>query len=126
MIKSKEKNNKLRNIFFPTNVEIEEKMMQMVKLKEKLLADRNKNIKLIKKDNNLFCAEPFGSFIGDCESCSHYCDLCEGFVTGGYCTVHNVSCGYGFTCRDNDSKHNKGWDEFENMKNKDIKDILNA
>lgn len=113
-----EKYNNFRRIFCPTESEIKQDVEQLRKLKREFLDSRNKNIILIKKENNLFCATPFGAFIGDCESCSHYSDLNRGFITGGYCILHNMSCGYGFICKDNDSKDNIGWEEFKKIQRK--------
>ena len=113
-----EKHNNFRRIFCPTESEIKQDAEQLKKLRRKLLDDRDKNITLIKNESNLFCTDPFGSFIGDCECCSHYNDMDRGFITGGYCILHNMSCGYGFICKDNDSKDNIGWGEFEKIQRK--------
>lgn len=77
---------------------------------------KSKFMILVKYEGILFCSEPFGSFSGDCENCSHYDDPNKGFITGGYCTLHNIACGYGFICKDNDSDINNGWEEFEKIK----------
>lgn len=59
--------------------------------------------KLVKNNDVLYRSEPFGDFDTDCETCQQYLDngnMCE----GGKCKLHNISCGYGFTC--NDYKNN--------------------
>lgn len=106
----------LRKILCPTEEENKKVDKQIEKLKEELLVDRNKKISLVNKEDHLFCSKPFGAFIGDCESCSYYRDSNRGFITGGYCMLHNITCGYGFICKDNDSEENNGWNEFENIK----------
>lgn len=57
-----------------------------------------------KHDNALIISDPFTGFIGDCEFCKHYDDI-SNLTTGGYCLLHHVNCGYGFTCKDNTSKY---------------------
>ena len=57
-----------------------------------------------KHDNGLIVSDPFTGFIGDCEFCKHYDDI-SNLTTGGYCLLHHVNCGYGFTCKDNTSKY---------------------
>lgn len=113
-------NDKFRRAFCPTETEIKQDEERFKKLRKELLDYRNKKIILIKKEGNLFCAHPFASFLGDCEGCSNYCDTNRGFITGGHCTLHNIQCGYGFICKDNDSKDNIGWEEFEKIKKKEI------
>lgn len=83
--------------------------------------ERRKQIRLIKEGDTesaapLYCAEPFGGFTGDCEFCGYYRASPFRFVTGGDCVKHKRACGYGFTCKDNTSGHNNGWDEFEKIK----------
>lgn len=112
--------NKFRRAFCPTESEIKQDEGQLKRIRKKLLDDRNKKNVLIKKGGNLFCAYPFTSFVGDCENCSNYCDTNRGFITGGHCTLHNIPCGYGFICKDNDSKDNIGWKEFEKIQKKVI------
>lgn len=93
----------LRKIFFPTEAEIKIQEKMMEEIHNKCVDDR-KNVKLVPyKDSLLYCREPFGSFLGDCCYCSHYDD--GGSVTvGGRCTLYGVNCGWGFTCKDNDSE----------------------
>lgn len=79
--------------------------------------NRKQMIHLVKEDRFLYAARPFESFIGDCESCSHYMKSPYDFVEGGDCLLHHVSVGYGFICKDNDSEENIGWKEFERIKN---------
>lgn len=57
-----------------------------------------------KYNNGLIVSDPFTGFIGDCEFCKHYDDI-SNLTTGGYCLLHHVNCGYGFTCKDNTSKY---------------------
>ena len=53
--------------------------------------------KLVKYGDILYKLEPFGDFDEDCETCQNYRD--GGNMTdGGDCKLHNISCGYGFTC----------------------------
>ena len=57
-----------------------------------------------KYNNILYVSDPFDGFIGDCEFCKHYDDI-SNLTTGGYCLLHHISCGYGFTCEDNTSEY---------------------
>lgn len=53
--------------------------------------------KLIRCGDILYESDPFGDFDRDCETCQLY--LSGGnMITGGKCKLHNISCGYGFTC----------------------------
>lgn len=85
------------------------------------MLEKRKNIRLVKDhaaDGSaapLYSADPFGGFTGDCECCDHYRASPFAFVTGGDCTKHRRGCGYGFTCKDNTSDRNNGWDEFERI-----------
>lgn len=51
----------------------------------------------------LYESDPFCEFIGDCCSCSNYKKSEYSFVEGGDCLAHHITCGPGFTCKDNDS-----------------------
>ncbi len=55
--------------------------------------------KLIRHNAILFISEPFGDFNKDCETCEQYLDS-GNMSEGGKCKLHNISCGYGFTCKD--------------------------
>lgn len=77
---------------------------------------KRKKLKLVKDGRFVYAASPFQSFVGDCESCSHYMRSPYDFVEGGDCLLHHVSVGYGFICKDNDSEENIGWKEFERIK----------
>ena len=111
--------NRLRDIFNPSP----EKQREMDEFVERCRAknlERRKQIRLVRADDKesdapLYCAEPFGGFTGDCEFCDHYCASPFAFVTGGDCRKHKRGCGYGFTCKDNTSDRNNGWDEFERI-----------
>lgn len=84
---------------------------------DKLIQDcikRRENIRLVKR-GDLYMSEPFGTFVGDCDSCSHSYGQC-GVSEGALCDKHHITCGYGFTCPDNDSEQNVGWEEFEKIK----------
>lgn len=117
--------NRLRDLFADTFNPSPEKRRQqeefMARCQEEAL-DRRKQIRLVKdyEDDGsaapLYASEPFGGFWGDCERCDHYCASPFSFVTGGDCMKHRRSCGYGFTCKDNTSDCNNGWDEFERIK----------
>lgn len=95
------------------------------------LMERRKHIRLVKNEDAyglapLYKAEPFSGFMGDCEYCDHYADPNRGFIIGGNCRKHRWrGCGYGFTCKDNTSPRNEGWDEFERIKKEGLcwKDI---
>lgn len=106
--------NSFSEIFYPTEAEIKKYEKQLEGIRNRLLENRDK-IKLEKYNENIFSSKPFQPFIGDCESCSHYQDSNKGFVTGGYCKLHSISCGYGFICKDNDNKDNIDWNEFKNI-----------
>lgn len=113
-------NNRLRKIFFPNKQEIEKFKQQLLQEQKKSIERRNK-IKLIKCNNILFVSEPFNTFMGDCEQCSHYLNSPYDFVTGGDCLLHNIPCGYGHICKDNDSHYNDDWKEFIKVKKGDEK-----
>lgn len=110
-----------RDIIFPSP-EQERNFEELVArcLEEGL--ERRKQIRLVRENDTeaespLYCAEPFGGFTGDCEFCDHYSPSPYSFVTGGDCKKHmGRGCGYGFTCKDNTSERNIGWDEFEKIK----------
>lgn len=93
-----------KKIFRPTDEEIKTQEKFLEKLHNQFIEDR-KNVKLVqdKKDPFLYHREPFGSFLGDCRSCSHYIDG-DGITEGGWCKLCGSGCGYGFTCKDNDSE----------------------
>ena len=55
--------------------------------------------KLVNHNDILYKSEPFGDFDKDCETCQNYRDGVN-MSTGGNCKLHNISCGYGFTCDD--------------------------
>lgn len=92
-----------RKVFFPTEEEIEAQEKIFEEIHNKCVEDR-KNVKLVStKDPFLYRREPFSSFLGDCTYCSYYVD--GGAMTeGGWCKLCGVDCGWGFTCKDNDSK----------------------
>ena len=95
--------NSLRKIFFPTEEELKEQERRFEEIHNDLLEDR-KTVKLVQTDRSfLFCREPFKSFLGDCCFCSHYIDG-GGMTEGGWCKLCGEGCGYGFTCKDNDSE----------------------
>ena len=108
--------NKLRDIF---NTGTNEGFMNKVnELREKCLELRM-GIRLVrcndkKSEPILYHAEPFCGFIGDCDYCAHVIQF-PGFVTGSHCGKHNIGCGFGFTCKDNTSMENAGWDEFKRI-----------
>lgn len=86
--------------------------------------EKRKQIHLVKENDTesdapLYCADPFTGFTGDCEFCDHYCPSPFAFVTGGDCMKHGRGCGYGFTCKDNTSDRNNGWNEFERIQKED-------
>lgn len=93
-----------RKAFFPTEEEIKAQEKILEKLHNRCVEDR-KNVKLVPtKDPFLYCREPFGGFLGDCTYCSHYASNNVGFSDGGWCKLCGVDCGWGFTCKDNDSE----------------------
>ena len=112
--------NRLRDTIFPS----QEKKREMEEFVARCRAEnleRRKQIRLVRandtdSDAPLYCAEPFSGFTGDCEYCDHYCASPFAFVTGGDCMKHGRGCGYAFTCKDNTSPYNDGWDEFEKIK----------
>ena len=92
-------------IFHPTEEEIKAREKFLEKIQNERIEDRN-NVKLVQKEDSvLYHREPFNSFLGDCRSCSHYVDPNVGFVEGGDCALHGIGCGWGFTCKDNDSEY---------------------
>ena len=91
-------------LFLPTEEEINAQEKMLAEIHSKCVEDR-KNVKLIPtKDPFLYCREPFGRFLGDCTYCSNYVDPNVGFAEGGWCKLCGVDCGWGFTCKDNDSE----------------------
>ena len=97
-------NDKFRSIFFPTEEEIKEQEKFLEELHNKQVEDR-KNVKLVlSSDGVLHCREPFSSFLGDCCSCSHCYGNHQGVSEGGWCELHGIGCGWGFTCANNDSE----------------------
>lgn len=113
--------NRLRDIFNPSPETMRETEEFVARIREEAL-ERRKHIRLVKNNEvdrsaaPLYNAEPFGGFTGDCEFCDHYLASPFAFVTGGDCKKHGRPCGYGFTCKDNTSDRNNGWDEFEKIK----------
>jgi hypothetical protein len=61
------------------------------------------NIKLLKKYDNLYVSEPIQDFQEDCEHCKNFLRDCP-IVEGGDCSLHNCTCGWGFTCDDFEEK----------------------
>ena len=120
--------NRLRDIFYPSP----EKQREMDEFLARCQAEnleRRKLIRLVKANDSdisdapLYSAVPFVGFTGDCEYCDHFHDPQRGFVTGGNCKKHSWrGCGYGFTCKDNTSTRNVGWDEFERIKKEEDHD----
>ena len=112
--------NRLRDIFNPSPEEMREMEEFAARCHAELLA-RRKQIRLVKAHEAdgsaapLYESEPFGGFLGDCEYCDHYCESPFAFVTGGDCMKHKRGCGYAFTCKDNTSDLNNGWDELERI-----------
>ena len=112
--------NKLREIFCVSDEEILERRR---KAREACLA-RRKGIRLVESETQkpgptLYRAEPFRSFIGDCEYCDHFARM-PAFVEGGDCAKHGMrGCGWGFTCGDNTSVENESWEEFQRIKKED-------
>lgn len=96
--------NNFRKIFFPTEEEKVEQKKKLAEIHAHAVADRENVVLIPYSDGILYVRKPFGGFLGDCVYCSHYYDPGVGFVTGGDCTLHNIGCGYGFTCKNNDSK----------------------
>lgn len=112
-----------RDVFNPSPEKLRE-MYEFVDRCRKEALERRKQIRLVREDDTesdapLYRAEPFTGFTGDCEFCDHYCASQFSFVTGGGCMKHRRGCGYGFTCKDNTSDRNNGWDEFERIKKED-------
>lgn len=93
-----------RKTFFPTEEEIKAQEKMLEEIHNKCVEDR-KNVKLVKtNDPFLYRRAPLSSFLGDCTYCSYYINPNVGFVEGGWCKLCGVNCGWGFTCKDNDSK----------------------
>lgn len=90
-------------VFHPSEEEKARRKEFEERLHREAVEDRA-NVKLVRCDDVLYRREPFRGFLGDCECCSHYNDPSRGFITGGVCTLHHIGCGYGFTCKDNDSE----------------------
>ena len=113
--------NRFSDIFNPSPEKMREMEEFVERCREEAL-ERRKHIRLVKNNNvdgdaaPLYNAEPFGGFTGDCEFCDYYRASPFAFVTGGDCMKHGRGCGYGFTCKDNTSDRNNGWDEFEKIK----------
>ena len=116
--------NRIRDIF-QNDPSVVEKYKD---LRLKLLKKRE-NITLEKDDEYLYRSEPFGGFIGDCESCDYYVGL-DGITDGGFCFCPKYSkpldCGYGFTCPYNTSKENDQWETFQKIKRECIKGMIFA
>lgn len=116
--------NRLRDIFFPSPEKQRETAELMARLRAESL-ERRKKIRLVKAHDAdgsaapLYVSEPLRGFVGDCECCDHYRASPFSFVTGGDCMKHRRGCGYAFTCKDNTSDYNNGWDEFERIKKED-------
>lgn len=96
--------NKLKELF-DENSEYNKRLRIKAKEIEKNLIQKRKGIKFersfqTKEGKWIYKNIQFGSFIGDCESCKYFEEPCYNFVTGGRCILHNIDCGYGFTCFD--------------------------
>ena len=93
-----------RKVFFPTEEERKAQEKWLDEIHRQSVEDR-KNVKLIPaKDGLLYCREPFKGFLGDCDYCSNCYGNNQGVSEGGWCKLHGIGCGYGFTCKDNDSE----------------------
>lgn len=115
--------NLLRDVFNPSPEQQRKLDEFLAKCRAENL-ERRKLIRLVRTDDTesaapLYCAVPFVGFTGDCEYCDYYRPSPFSFVTGGNCMKHGSGqgrgCGYGFTCKDNTSDRNIGWDEFERI-----------
>ena len=103
-------------VFFPTEEEIKAQEKLFKDLHDLLVEDR-KNVKLVPDgDGLLYRREPFGGFLGDCDLCSHCFGNDQGISEGGWCDLHGVGCGYGFTCKDNDGEWAIGKEFYERYK----------
>ena len=90
-------------IFFTTEEEIDREKSLLAEIHRQAVKDRE-NVKLVlDSDGFLYRREPFSGFLGDCCYCSHYVDG-GGMTEGGHCILHGIFCGWGFTCKDNDSE----------------------
>jgi hypothetical protein len=90
------------SIFFPTEEDINKNKQLLEEIHMRYVIDRE-NVKFILDSDVLYRREPFSSFLGDCCHCSHYDDI-SGMTEGGRCMLHDIFCGWGFTCKDNDSE----------------------
>lgn len=54
----------------------------------------------VRDSNILMKSEPFQVFLHDCSYCDNYVDSNCGYIEGGHCKKHHISCGWGFTCKD--------------------------
>lgn len=92
-----------RKTFFPSKEETEAQLKKIYEIHNKCVEDR-KTVNLVSTEELfLYRREPFDPFLGDCVYCSHYIDGGR-MVEGGWCKLHKTGCGWGFTCKDNDSE----------------------
>lgn len=99
----KKMRNKLRDIVCPNEKQREALERQAEKIIQESLINREA-IRFVHKKGVLYISKPFQGFIGDCTSCKHFYDP-GGITEGGDCLKHGISCGWGFTCRDNTSEY---------------------
>ncbi len=86
-------------VFHPTEDDIKRSSELFNKIHIAVEEER-KHIILVRCMNSrtLYHAEPLKGFLGDCETCKHYRKAPYDFVEGGTCSLHNISCGFGFVC----------------------------
>lgn len=88
----------LRRTFNPTDKEVQTWKNRLKEIEKRI--PHTVNLVSEKDGNILLVSEPFQRFGTDCSYCSYYHDLNVGFSEGGQCTKHNITCGWGFTCKD--------------------------
>lgn len=102
-----------RKTFHPTQEEVNARNKRIEEITEENLKHREK-IELEKHNEILYCSNPFGGFTGDCCFCSNYAEI-PAITVCGDCKLHDIPCGSGFTCANNDSEETKNWKEFEKI-----------
>lgn len=90
------------SIFNPALEDIKRQKELFEEIHKQAVIDRE-SVKLLLDSDILYRREPFGGFLGDCCYCSHYDDL-GGMTEGGRCVFHDIFCGWGFTCKYNNSE----------------------
>lgn len=95
--------NKLREIFIPAPEEMKKTIKELRRREIERIKKAKVDLEPYDADHNLYRADPFVGFYGDCSDCSHYDDFGELGATEGQCNLKGIRCGHGYICPKNDA-----------------------